>query len=208
VDDVERLVAKLVEMDREGSLMIGDVINLFTRDNIDPIIDGLPERLRDWVTWDLRDNHGPEHGPADGYILLEGVTVNRDHLDEYRRDRDRRESHMREIVIPLIRDWLVRHPKSRPGFQVQLSTFRNPAPALPPGTFHIPKSRAGCPSWRFRILKCRACYPARDFETPSAAGGARRDISERRSAGSGVSRGVWQRRSGGIPAKAQGARAQ
>lgn len=90
--------------------MIGDVTNLFTRGNIDPIIDRLPERLRDWVVWELRDGYGPEHGPADNYIILEGVTVARDHVEEYQRDRDRREADMRQVWIPMIRDWLARHP--------------------------------------------------------------------------------------------------
>lgn len=90
--------------------MIGDVTNLFTRDNIDPIINGLPERLRDWVVWELRDGYGPEHGPADDYIILEGVTVARDHVEEYQRDRDRREAYMCQVTIPVIRDWLIRHP--------------------------------------------------------------------------------------------------
>ncbi len=90
--------------------MIGDVIGLFTRDNIDSIIDGLPERLRDWVVWELRDGYGPEHGPADDYYILEVVTVARDHVEEYQRDKERREAYMREVEIPVIRGWLSRHP--------------------------------------------------------------------------------------------------
>ena len=95
--------------------MIGDVINLFTRDNIDAIIDSLPERLRDWVVWELRDGYGPEHGPAEDYYILEGVTVARDHVEEYQRDKERREAYLRQVTIPAIHGWLLCHPMlSRP----------------------------------------------------------------------------------------------
>jgi hypothetical protein len=115
VDSDESLVAKFVEMDYEGSLMIGDVINLFTRDNIDSIIDGLPERLRDWVVWELRDCYGPEHGPAEDYCIFEVVTVARDHVEEYQRDKERREAYLRQVTIPAIHGWLLCHPMlSRP----------------------------------------------------------------------------------------------
>ena len=108
---VERLVARLEELDRDGNLMLGDVIDCITSDNLDALIERLPARMKDWVVWELRDGYGPEHGPAEGYIIIEGVTV----LDPeaYQRDKERRETHFRQVTMPAIRDWLSRHPIPR-----------------------------------------------------------------------------------------------
>lgn len=107
-ESVESLVTRLEELDRDGILMLGDVIKSLTGDNLDAVIERLPARMRDWVVWELRDGYGPEHGPAEGYILIEGVTT-RD-PEAYQRDKERREAHLRQVTIPAIRDWLDRHP--------------------------------------------------------------------------------------------------
>ena len=104
-------MARLEELDRDAALMFGDVIDCVTDDNLDALIERLPARMKDWVVWELRDGYGPEHGTAEGYIIIEGVTVL--NPEAYQRDKERREAHLRQVTIPAIRDWLSRHPIPR-----------------------------------------------------------------------------------------------